>query len=242
MSNDALVPVDYTQLPSTQLGSDAGFDELAKGNDFLARLQLCSKDKYVQKELIGPGHWGVPEGDEEITDLGKTVDLVPFARRAKAVDLNDKDAIITNFDMESDEFKRIAAKSLEQNSKCMYGPSFLVFERSTGRFLEWFCGSKSTRSEAKKIYPYLPLTEQDIEARQMQGVEPHGPLPFTMKIKLVERRSFRWHAPIVVKCSTPFTNVPGRDAIVREMERFLNPPDTGVEKVDEEEAGRRRAR
>ena len=38
----------------------------------------------------------------------------------------------------------------------MYGPSFLVYERSQGRFLEFFCGNKSARNEAKNVYPYLP--------------------------------------------------------------------------------------
>ena len=26
------------------------------------------------------------------------------------------------------------------------------------RFLEFFCGTKCSRSEAKKVYPFLPLT------------------------------------------------------------------------------------
>lgn len=241
MSNDnALTTVDYSKLPSTQLGSDAGFDELAKGGDFLARLQLCSKDKYVQKELISPGTWGIPEGDDEITVLSKSVDVVPFARRAKAIDMSDREAIVTNYDMTSDEFKRIEATSLEQDSGCMYGVSFLVYERTSGRFLEYFCGTKSTRSEAKKIYPYLPLMPADIEARKLSA-EPHGPIPFTMNIKLVERKKWRWHAPVVVKCSTPFERIPEEAAIIREMTRFLNPA-AGVEKVSKEEAGERRAR
>jgi len=237
----ALVPVDFTQLPSTQIGSDDAFDELAKGGDFLARLQLCSKDKYVIGGMIGPGHWGIPESAESIVDLGKSIDVVPFARRPKAVDLNDKDAIITVYDMESDEFKRIAAKSMQQNSKCMYGPSFLVYERSSCRYLEWFCGSKSTRSEAKKVYPYLALTAEDIEKRGINGVEPHGALPFTLNNKLVEKRDFKWHAPVVVPCSTPFDAIPMKK-IVFEMERFLNPPVQEVEKVNESGANSGRAR
>lgn len=237
----ALVPVDFTKLPSTQIGTDDTFAELAKGGDFLARLQLCSKDKYVLGGKISPGSWGIPESAEEIVDLGKSVDVVPFARRPKAVDLNDKDAIITVYDMKSDEFKRIAAKSLQQNSKCMYGPSFLIFERSSGRFLEWFCGSKSTRNVAGKMYPYLALTAEDIEKRNLSGVEPHDALPFTMNTKLVEKRDFKWHVPVVVPCSVPFNDIP-LAKIIREMERFLNPPAQAVEKVDESEANSARAR
>ena len=102
-------------------------------------------------------------------DLGDTIDIVPLARRPKALDMTDNEAIIVNYDPDSDEFKRIAAKSLEKESHCMYGPSFLVFERSRGLFLEFFCGNKSSRSEAKKVYPYLPLTQADIDAKAANG-------------------------------------------------------------------------
>jgi hypothetical protein len=41
--NTALVPVNFNQLPSTQLGTDEQFADLAKGGDFLSRLQLFTK-------------------------------------------------------------------------------------------------------------------------------------------------------------------------------------------------------
>ncbi|MHC4371824.1 MAG: hypothetical protein ACYSW8_29790 [Planctomycetota bacterium] len=244
MSQDeqALIPVNLSQLPSTQTGSDEGFEKLSEGTEFLARLQLFSKGTAINKKLIGPGRWGIPEGDEAITDLGESIDLLCLARRPKALDLSDKEAIITCYDMDAPEFERIANAAGQSDSGCMYGPSFLVIERSTGRFLEYFCGTKSTRSEAKKVYPYLPLTEQDIAARKLENIEPHGPMPFTMNIKLVERKRFSWHVPVVVKCSTPFTALPAMDKIVREIERFISPPTSDVEKVPEGEGGEKRAR
>lgn len=240
--NQDLVPVDLTQLPATQRGSDENFEEMAEGTDFLARLQLFSKGKAIDKGQIPPGHWGIPEGDDVITDLGETVDCLVLARRAKALDMSDKEAIITNFDMKSDEFVRIQDAAGQKDSGCMYGPSFLVIERSTGRFLEWFCGSKSNRAEAKKIYPFLPLTAEDIVARKLPDeTDPHGPLPFTMNIKLIERR-FSWHVPVVVRCSTPFTSAPAMERVIKEIQRFIDPPEPSVEKVPEDQAGSKRAR
>jgi len=234
---------DYTpNLPVVSMGSDEGFNDLAKGVDFLGRLQLFSKGNAVGRGLIAPGNWGVPEGDDQITVLGKSVDCIPFARRPKAIDLSDTEAIIVNYDMESSEFRQIQDESLKKDSGCMYGPSFLIYERSTGRFLEWFCGTKSTRAEAKRIYPFLSLTKEDIERRHLVGVEPHDPLPFTMNIKFIEKKRYSWHAPVVVPCSTPFVNKPEMKKLVFEMERFLNPSDSGIEKDTDDEDGNSRAR
>ena len=236
-----LVTVDVSQLPATQMGGDKGFDEIAQGGDFLARLQLFSKGVAINKGLIKPGHWGIPEGDDVVTDLGISIDCLCLARRPKAIDMADTDAIVVNYDLDSDEFQRIAAASMTSDSGCMYGPSFLILERSSGRFVEFFCGTKSTRSEAKKIYPYLPLTAADTKARKLDA-EPHGPQPFTMKTKLVERKHFSWHVPVVSKCSTPFAALPDMEKIIKEIEWFVNPQADGVEKVDEKTAGKKRAR
>jgi len=235
---NALVPVNFNQLPSTQIGTDDQFTELAKGGDFIGRMQLYTKGKAINKELIRPGHYGVPESDDEVVDLGVTVDILPLARRPKAIDMTDLEALVLNYDPESAEFARIAAKSAETDSHCQYGPSFLVYERATGRFLEFFCGTKTNRIEAKKIYPFLPLSDGDIKrlaeaGKDVTGLEAHGPIPLTLKVKLVENRRGSWHAPVVVKCSTPFTQLPLLEVFVKEITRFLTIKDNGVEKVAE---------
>ncbi len=243
--NTSLVPVNLEQLPSTQIGSDEVFADLAKSADYIGRLQLFTKGKAINKKLVGPGNYGIPESDEEVIDLGDTIDIIPLARRPKAIDMTDSEAIIVNYDPETKEFKRIAAQSLEKESHCMYGPSFLVYERSTGRFLEFFCGNKSSRSEAKKLYAFLPLTQTDIDAKaangdDMSGLTPHGPLPLTLKSRLVEKGTYSWHVPVVVKCATPFEKLPSMDRIVKEINAFLTVKDNGVERAPAQPTGRAR--
>jgi len=237
-NNTAMVPVNLDQLPSTQIGTDDQFAELAKGGDYIGRMQLFTKSKANMKGLIPSGHYGIPESDEEIIDLGPTVDLLPLARRPKAIDMTDMEALVISYDMESEEFKRIAAKSTESDSHCQYGPSFLVFERSTKRFLEFFCGNKSSRIEAKKLFPFLPLSQADIDAKAENGnavgdLKPHGPIPVTLKTKVAENRKGTWHVPVVVMCASPFTTLPSDDVIRREITKFLTVKDNGVEKVQD---------
>jgi hypothetical protein len=237
MSENALVPVNFEQLPSTQIGTDDQFAELAKGGDYIGRIQLYTKSKANIEGLIPTGHYGIPESEKEIIDLGASVDLIPLARRPKAIDMTDMEALVISYDMESDVFKSIAERSTQTNSHCQFGPSFLVFERSTCRFLEFFCGNKSSRIEAKKLFPFLPLSEADIKAKAAAGndvtdLKPHGPILVTLKTKVAENRKGIWHAPVVLPCGSLFTKVPTQERVVREIQRFLAPKDNGVEKVE----------
>jgi hypothetical protein len=191
----------------------------------LDELQIFTKGNAVDRGLIRPGHYGISENDEEVTDLGESINLLALARRPKAIDMTDADAVVTNYDPETEEFKQIAARSLEINSHCVYGPSFLVYEQGTKRFLEFFCGTKATRSKAKEIYPFLPMTASGI-ARQMaagndvSGLEPHGPLPLMLKTQLVKKGKYTWHVPVVTKCHTTFT-MPTEEQINTEVSAFI---------------------
>ena len=113
----------------------------------------------INEGLIPPGTCGIPESDKKIVKLGASIDIIPLAKRLKALDLSDKEAIIANYDANSDTVKDIAARSEEPESNCMYGTSFLVFERSSGRFLEFFCGNESTRPIAGDIAAFMALTQ-----------------------------------------------------------------------------------
>jgi hypothetical protein len=245
---NSLVPVDFNQLPSTQIGTDEQFTELAKGGDYIGRLQLYTKSKVNQKGLIAPGHYGIPEGDDEIIDLEQAVDIIPLARRPKAIDMTDMEALVISYDMQSPEFQRIVAQSEAPNSHCQYGPSFLVFERSNRRFLEFFCGNKSSKIEAKKLYPFLPLTQADIDAKaaaghDVSGLKPHGPLPVTLRVRLAENKFGTWHAPVVTKgAASSWEKLPSSDVFTREITRFLTVKDNGVEKIAEDADNPARAR
>lgn len=197
--------------------------------EFLQRIQLVTKGKYVDKGKITPGHYGVPDGDEDIIDLGESIDILPFAVRDKALDTTE-DPPLAVFDADDEVFADIVDRAGEKDSGCMFGPSFLVFERNTGKFYEFFCGNKSARMEAGKFSSYLPVSEE--QAAEFQ-IEAQPPQPLTLRAKYIERPRYSWHAPQVTKCSTPFTNLPPIEKIVEEINKFLNPKTQEVEKAEE---------
>jgi hypothetical protein len=246
MSDNALVQFDATQLPSTQLGSDEELLALSNSGGFIGRLQLYTKGTAVNKRLIGPGEYGIPGSGDDITGLGDSVDVLVCACRPKAIDMNDLKAILVSYDTKSDKFKSIMAKADQPNSKCMFGLSFLVIERTTGRFLEFFCGTKSTRKEAGVLLGFCPLSAADIEKKSkttdVSNLKPHGPLAATLKSRLAENSKGSWHVPVVLPCSTPFNRLPTQEQLNEETIKFTNPKEDGVEKVEDAAKANRRAR
>lgn len=238
-----LIPFNADQLPSVDLTTEDELKELTTGTDFLQRIQLVTKGKFVDTQKIAPGRYGVPQpGGEDILDLTEKIDILPLAVRAKALDMSDRDAIVAVYDMNLPEFDRIKTASAEANSNCMWGPSFLVVERSTGNFYEYFMGNKSARQESGKLRPFLPLSR---ERAELVGAEPHGPIPCTLQCRYVTRPDYGWHVPVVTKCSEPFTKkeLPDMEKIREEVAKFAASKDNGIEKVtDEESAAAGRAR
>ncbi|MGN6545769.1 MAG: hypothetical protein ACTHK7_12020 [Aureliella sp.] len=227
MSNELSVP--QVSLPSAVVADDAAFNDMARSGNFLGRLQLYTKGKAINQRLIGPGEYGIPEGDDKITVLGDKVDVIPLARRLKALDMSDKDDIVTNYDPNSDTFKDIMARSEQPDSGCMYGISFLFWIPVIARFVEYFAGTKTARGEAGKLYPFLPTAD-------------HGARVVTIGSRLCEKGNYSWHAPTVAETSNPPAALPTAEQMEKELKRFVNPKADESEKVSQEEVAGRRKR
>lgn len=219
-----LVNLDLSQLP-VQVGSDDFFENTAKATRFLGRLQLVGKGGYVDRGLIKPGSWGIPVSKEEVIDLGSQIDILPLAKRPKAIDMSDK-PVVTSYDETSETFLSIMRDADSKVEGCQYGVSFLVIERSTGRFLEYFVYAPTHRPEAAKIYPFLPIDQARIDKLVAAGkpgadkLVPHGPLPVTLKTNYIQK-AFSWFVPVVLECSTPFKNLPDVKTIMAEITKFV---------------------
>jgi hypothetical protein len=211
-----LVPLDLTQIPAIP---EEKLQTTAP--NYLQRIQLVTKGKYVDNVKIAPGHWGVPKG-EDIMDLGTSIDILPIGVRDKALDLKDRENIVVSYDKESDEFKRI--KAAPKNTGCMWGPSYLVLERKTQTLFEMFFGNPSGRAEADKLLPFLTRAGKDASVA-------------TLLIKYKQTKDYGWHVPVVTKCSEAIEGGPPMETILEELNKFDN-PQTGPEKVEDAKRAR----
>lgn len=207
-------------------------DRMSQSTTFIPRLQLYTRGKAVDKELISGGHFGIPRQGDTIDDLGKSINVLVLKRKPKALDMSDRDNLIESNDPTSEEFKRIENMADNvKDSQCVYGTAYLCWERSTRSFLEFFCGSKSSRIESAQINRYLPSENEG------------SPKPMTLKGTLVENARFSWHVPKAEESLVTWdeSNLFTKEQLERAVELFTKAPESSeVETVEKKKGGRRR--
>ena len=208
-----IIPAEVSGGAIEKFDDDA-FAAATKAGDFLPRLQLMTANSDQCKKGEFPiNHYALVQG-QNLVDLGETLDIAVVTWRPKALEIDDE--IITVYDPEDEEFKRIQEKSNEKDSGCMFGPEFLVYIPSKKQFATFFMGSKSARREAPGL-----------RARVGKAA--------TLKSHLIETKKYSWYAPTIVPCSTPM-DIPPVEEIQEQVDKFNNPPKSEVERIPEEEA------
>lgn len=183
---------------------------------YASRIQLVSKGKLVDEGKCPPGDFAIIDGDT-VTPLGKLIDVVPLAVLDKALDTSGEEVTVA-FGRDNAIYQEIAERSNTADSGCMYGPCFLVFERSTSNFYEIFLNNKSGRSEAKKLYPFLPIGAAQAKAH---GVKAQSPRPCEVKSKYIKKPRYSWFAPQVGESTATFDNPPEQAVAVAAVKNFL---------------------
>lgn len=219
---------DPNSLGISRDADDAGYDDNNANAKYLPLLKLfAATSKPVQRGQALPGTFGAAIGKDKIHKFGPSVDVLAYASKRMAIDMSVPGAPSRSYDKNSELFKRIVAKSdAGNNSKCQYGTVFLLFERTTGLFLEFFCGNPSSRIEIPVISTFLPISADDIARRKaahqdVSGQEPSWAKPFTITAQLVEKPTMSFHVPVATACKVPFANEPVLEEIQQRAIKFL---------------------
>lgn len=218
-TSDETLTLDTLGKENTQVSKydDNVFDGLGTGGRFLPRIQLvtANSDKCKKPASQGGGfpvnHYALVQG-KTYQDIGESVDLLCVAWRPKALDMNDD--IITVYNPNDAEFKRIQELSEQKDSGGMWGYEFLCWVGSLGQFATFFMGSKSARNEAPNLKALINQFA-------------------TLRSVYIEGKKHSWQAPQVVACSTPLTSMPTRSQLTGQVDKFNNPPKQEVERAEE---------
>lgn len=206
-----LIPADIGGGDLANKYDADAFDKATKSGTYLGRVQLMTSNSNMCKAGKFPINSYAHVHDQNYTDLGKQADVLVCGWRPKALEMDEE--LISVFDPEHEEFKRIQAKSEEKDSGCMFGPEYLIWIPSIKKFATFFMGTKSSRREAPSM-----------QARMQKAA--------TLDSKLIETKRFTWQAPEIKACNTAF-DIPEEGDIVEQLQAFMNPPETEVEKVAE---------
>lgn len=202
----ALIPAEDTNLAT-----------VATRRAFLPNLKLfAAQSAAVIGGKIGMAHMGLQKSKDSIVDLGKTVDLIFYTYRYKAVEKVGGEYInyyhLAN-ETFGDEFKRTTEKSKDKNSGCMSGVEFLVWIPSQNEFAIYYANNTSALGIVKSITALLTK-------------------PATLGSELVKTKDFSWYAPTVTLCSTEVSQ-PQMAELQSVGQWFLSPKKSSKE-VDEE--------
>jgi hypothetical protein len=216
-----LIPVGG--IAPGQYGTDEIFDIVSKAGGYLPRVQLFGGNSDAVKEgKIPMAHYGLVRGKDQIEDLGPVVNLIPISWRSKAMRLLEGN-VRSVFNPNNPEFRAIMEESEEKDSKCLFGPEYLVWLLDQKIFATFLMGSKTSRRESRNLKPLLGKAA-------------------TLKIKLVSNKNYKWHSPMILPYSMPVTkdSLPPDDKIREEADKFNNPEETEVEVEDAAVAARDR--
>lgn len=211
-----------TLIPADVGGSKADNALVVANNqDYFPRIKLCQGNaKEVLKEFVAKGgNYALVKGKDDIEDLGNSIDLVICSGRPKAMRTGDQ--IITVFEEDSDEFKKIMAESKTKDSGCFYGPEYLVYIPAAGTFATLFLNNPTMRREAGAVHARLKCAA-------------------TLSTHLIETEDYSWFGPKCGDCSSPL-DLPELDEIKATVDKFENEKSSQIQTVDDKnDSGRER--
>ncbi len=203
---------------AVQKYDEKAFESVVSSGAFLPYMQLMtSSSKVVKKQEFPENHYALVQSGNRI-DLGKEVDVLPLVWRPRAVEIGDDDGVLSAYDPEEAEFKRIQEIAARPGlNGCMCGPEYLIWLPKQQRWTTFLMGSKSAKREAPNMSKRLNMAT-------------------TLKSHFIETKSYSWWAALVVPCTAQF-ELPDEADMAEVIAKFNDPPKQEKERAEEPAAG-----
>jgi hypothetical protein len=180
--------------------SDKEFESAVAGGSYLPNLRLMTSSSNKCKSGDFPvNRYALIEGGNYI-DLGKEVDVLVLDWHPKALDMSVAGEVTSAYDVDSDLFKSIQAKSELKDSGCAFGPEYLCYIPAVKKYGTFHLNSKSSRREARAMHAQLERAA-------------------TLKSKLIEGAKHKWQSAVVTACSSEFP-IPERQEMLDKIKMF----------------------
>lgn len=212
---DELSTENQNTLIPTDIGGSHTENALSIANtvDYLPRIKLCQGQakEVLKKHVAAGGNYALVRGKDDIEDLGDSIDVLICSGRPKAMRTGEQ--MITIFEEESDEFKKIMTDSKTKNSGCFYGPEYLVYIPAAESFATLFMNNPTMRKRASHVHARLRNAA-------------------TISTTLIENPEYSWFGPSVSDCSSPLV-LPDVDIIRKAVDKYESEKSSQIETVKE---------
>lgn len=190
-----------TLIPMEQDTSDKDALAVGQAKGYYPRIKLCqgSAKEVAKKKVKAGGCFALIKSKEDITDLGEEVEIIVCKGRPKA--LQTGEVILTNYEKDSEEFKRIQDMSKEKDSNCMFGPEYLVYLPGQKIFATYHMNSATARQESGEMHEHLGN-------------------PALLRSHYIEKPKFSWWGPLVEDAPTP-ADLPTVEEFVAEIAKYM---------------------
>lgn len=209
-------------LPVSPKYDEEAFNKLAS-NKYLARLALMgSTSKQVQAGKVMVGNYLIIRSENDFNIVGPTFDGLVVSWRPKVLSIT-ADGIISNYDPESADFKRIRALGEMDNAYDLgasFGPEFLVYVPPFKTWTTYFCNSKTSRKEAPNLKTILMAFQKD---RTLPAA--------TFKSSPRRNGKNTWTGSDITTCTSPVLQPDWTEA-AEIIEKFNNPPKSVKEVIE----------
>jgi hypothetical protein len=195
--------------------TEKALTSVTKVGDYLPYIQLCgSNTKQVKRGEFPMGHFSLVE-NKKLVDLGNVFTAFLVSWRPKAMQYAP--SVVSYFDTESAEFKKIQQEADAPNSNKGFGPEFLIWLPDSKKLATFFLGNKTGRSEAPNLIAC-------IKGARKCRIE---------SVLIEDRRNDRsWHGPKMRPYDLEISSIPDRDELSRQLKKFNNPPVASTEAAE----------
>lgn len=215
-------------LHQNAIATDKQFDSIAKGFNFLGRLQMFQgQSEQIVNGNIENGSFAYVTAKGIEVKYGKELQFMPLAWRWKAMDMSGAKPLAWHHEAGIEEFTKpefidIQQRAKGQNSSCSWGPDYLIWLPNPGVFATFLCGSPTFRNSSGDIKALMGRVGT-IKSEPLSGIDK------------VTKKKFFWFGYKMSIFSGSMENTPTQEAYEVEYQKFINPVDSVVVLATQEE-------
>ncbi len=204
---DALSVLDQNQ---SKYANSTALAAVTTAASYLPYIQLIgSNSKEGKRDPMKQGKFALSKGKDNLIILGDSFVAFLLGWRPKAMRYAPK--ALSYFNPESKAFKEVKATAeTNRQSKCGFGPEFLIWLPERQEYATYFLGNATGRQESPNL---INLINNKVRKCKLAA-------------HLIETQDYSWHGPRMLPYDLDVQLPPDPAMMMEILNKFNNPPES----------------